>query len=797
MRRTRVILGVLIFLIMLGAILYHIPWNRNRVEGAQLSGFTGDTVFISKDETLEVWNVSTGKRENVLKLDSNVTAIAAGEKTFIGTSSGEIHVLNETTWETEVYFKADSPIEELHYQDQLYVLAGNLLGDEKQTLSTGPLDGFCVSPQGDIATWNGSTLSKGNFTISKGTTITDCSFSDSGRMAVAYKGKVEVYQNDSLIFEEDLEKAPYQVEFLKERVVCSGGSQAFKIFDPRTGDLIEDKDFEDDQVKDLDVHGGQFSVTISNRVYIYDADGRSKAKVQAPPSTPMLMPLIAAGVVPLGALTLWSEFDRRKRKEKDVYYKEDTLPLDEVFMLGSLGIFSVMSFMLFFFVMQELLIPLGLWMSILFVGIQIGMLATYPIIKQREVKLDSDTFYFSTSLFQELYKGKARKAKLNKIKEVHPNYFYNKPQETMNQIGFQVVTWDGSVGDITFSQMGRDKKIRKLEDSMKKAFSDRWDKVYVDKPYIDDKRWEEIGHLADQKWTTVQLKFMLPISPVMILPVISVFFIDDLSITTYSLIIFGIGAVAIGGMMYGVNHLMKFKKAQSIQAKRKMREDIKTSYKSLTEDKETEVEPEKYLEYDDEDWKDVQKKVNLERPIVYSTIGLMGSFLVLLLLGISLMNIPLLVLSMTLMAPLMFIAFYSIEISKARNIVKNAVEHELETGEKALPSGFEIPPPIVGTYISREPIDITEEEKKIADDWTSQTQQLKLAIATSLIVFIPIGTLLLFPEIFDATGFYVPFGMLMIPIFLFMWYTSRKQKIVSKVEEAERIEELLEEREEE
>ncbi len=811
MRLVRIVMGIVIFIILFSAILYFIPFGRARVRDAQeLETFNGK-VYIGSGKRLELWETDTAHREETLTLRSNITDLASDERLYLGTKNGTILVLNSSTKKTERCFQSDSSIVQLQKREKLYALMedGRIVGlGEEKIMFTPPIDGdikgFCVSPSDSIAYWSGSSgvhiLEEGNSTqILEVKDVTDCAFSEDGKLAVAYKKKVQVYNTTTLevLFEEGLEEAEHRVGFTNggKNLVCSGGTQAFRLWSLESQGLIEKRDFEEDTVKDLEVDNDRFSVMTEDRVYLYNSEAALKKRIQSSPEVPLFLPLVAVGAGLLSILTIWSELDRQHQNVEKFYFRESKLPYDEGVLLGSLGIFGMTSFLLYLFIHMEVLISMGLWVTPLFVALLWVFLLFYVLVRPREVKLDSNTFYFSTSLFQEHFKGWGRKTKLNNIRAVHPDYFYNKAQETFDQTGFQILTIEGDPGKVLFTMNNREKNTRRLERAMKKAFGPKWDRVYVDEPYIDEERWEEIGHLADKSLRMMTVKMMVFVTPIFAMQIVASFFLDKISIEIFFLILGGAGALAMGGVLYVMSQLRKVKEAQSIKAKKEIGPDQTTSYTPVAEEVEKdEIDPEKYLDYTKKDWKEVDRKLQLERPLMYLAFGLMGALLIVIMVGASTTNLLLLIVGAILPAPLFFLVFYMNKITKARNMVKNAVEHELRTGEKVLPTGFEIPPPLMGDYISREPIDVTEKERRLADKWTDEIQNVKMMIFISIGIFIPIGIVMIYNDLFQGQyGTYIVFALIFLPIIFIMWYSFRKGKIVGKVKEAEKIEELLEE----
>ncbi|MGM0510651.1 MAG: WD40 repeat domain-containing protein [Thermoplasmatota archaeon] len=807
MKRVRAAAGVMVFLIMTAAILLYLPWGRPRIEDARLSTIEDQSLQVVSDNQIESWNVSNAERERVSDTRSKITAITSnGGNTYLGTKDGEILILDGTS--TETVFTANNTIDKLHMTDDLYALIGNesIVKIENSQITYNHTEdrihGFSVSPDNRIAAWSKNhgiyLLDDQNKTyVSNRSGITDCSFSED--LAVAYRNKVEVYDTTTLdiIFERNLKEMNHYVVIIDRSLICSGGSQIFRIWDLENGESIAKRYDEDGWVRDLDITEDRFSITTEDRIYIFDSNGVLKKKIQSPPSTPLYLPLVAIGAILMGILTFWSEMDRQRHKDGNFYFKENKLPYDEAISLGSLGVFGMISFMLYLFIRMELLISMGLPMMIFFIATLWAMILSFIMFGLREVKLDPKSLYFSTSYYQERFKGWPRKAKLNRIRSIHPEYFFNKPQETMTKIGYQVSTIDGKVGKILFSHPGREKNIRKLKEAMKEAFGSKFDKVYFEEPYINEERWEEIKHLAKQSWSKVMMKFFIPLVPVFIIQPVFLLFPNILTVNILLMITFGVGAIAIFGVIYGMNHMKKYKEAQSIQAKREMKSDKKSSYSVIQEEEEfgEEVNPNKFLDYTKKDWLDVSKKLNLERPLIYLSFGILAVILILVAVGSSTENLILLIISVILPMPLLAIVSYMTKISKARNMVKNAVEHELKTGEKVLPQGFELPPPLMGHQISREPIEVTSRERELADKWSDEMQNIKMMVFISVGMFVPIGFAILYSEFFQGSyGTYMLFGIIMLPIILIMWFIISKQKIVAKVNEADRIEEMLEKR---
>ncbi|MBS3789765.1 MAG: hypothetical protein KGY66_02505 [Candidatus Thermoplasmatota archaeon] len=644
------------------------------------------------------------KRKEIVKTGYEVTDHASfpeENKLFLGTEHGEIMTYEEGE-KIEHYFESELSINSLQFNKKLYALLGNdrivRFEEGKITFnysSDERIDGFCVSPNGSVAVWNEnagiyvlSQDSKRNISKRKG--ITDCSFSNDGKLAVAYEDKLEIYNSttSTLLFERKLKKGMNLVEFTEydERVVFSDGRKNFNLRDLESEELITEIGFEEDQIEDLTVYGEKIFVTTSNRIHVFDSAGILKTKIHPQPEVPLFFPLVAIGTFVLGALIIWSELDRQSPEGGNYHFKENKIPFDEAILLGTLGIFSLVCFIFYLFIQKDLLIPIGLWISIFFVGSlwipsMVGFIGMF-----REVKINSETLYLSTSILQEHFKNMVRKVDLDEMKEIKPDY--NK--KSSEKRGYEILTIDGRKGKILFS-IGRDRKIKEFEKAMNEVLGSKWNNIY------------EGNHAYEKKS-------------------------DD------------------------------------------------------------------FLYYTKEDWDEIQRKIRLEKPVIFGMVGIMALLLISVAVGSAHENVFLVLFSALVPPPiLLLLAFYNKKVFDARKEVKKAVEHELKTEKNILPPEFQIPESIIGGPISREPIDVTEKEKKKAEKCDDNLHHLKVIIIFSIGLFLPIATALVYPELFEGTiGSYLLFLLIMLPVIFFIFYFIWTGKKLQKVKEARKINDLLE-----
>ncbi|MFW5904219.1 MAG: hypothetical protein ACOCTK_02005 [Candidatus Saliniplasma sp.] len=829
------IIGVAVIIIVLGALFYSIPFNRDHVCCAQKCAVhegENELLYISSGRKLEAWNRSTGQIYDSKYFGSKITSLTSvNESAVIGTKKGNISFYDPHTGETTLYFdgkkrlknisqtrtnrSSEFPVSCLGYDGTNHIFYGcfnktYILGIKDREIifnysSSEKIDGSCLSGDGKyLSLWNKTDGTKilhrehGEIiTVSEKGNVTECAFSPDNRLAITYPDKLQVYSNDSfdLISEKELKNSDHGVEFLKDgtRIIITTNA-TFDILNSEDGALVTEKEI-GGKARDIDVSRGEIYITTSDRIYIYDDSGVYKEKIQPEPEVPLFRPLIIFGSVWLTAFLILSEFYRRRYLDKTkAYYIEKKITVEQTILLGLLGIFISVVSWFYFSLIMELFIPLTFFAAFVFPGLIGSMLVIHLISRPRPVKIDSNNFYFSTTFFQELYRGWVRKAGLKDIKAIHPDYFYNLITKDMEQTGFEIITMNDKLGKIVFNVQGRENKIRKLKKAMKKAFGHRWKKIYRDEPYVDEEKWKKIGHLAKKKWRWVLAKYSsLFVIPMVLLMIFGSLFIwDFIPFYYYTYIMVALFFLIVVSLYYSMFRITRYVKAVKLKAKKDLISKRRTNAppQGVLGKEKDDIELDKFLKIDAEEWKEIEKALNKERPLWYTILGLIALFTGLMMLALGIDNFILQIVGFTGLMVSIFSVFYFNKLSRYRSHVKNAVEHELKTGEQILPPDFEIPKPIMGgDFVKRGPIEVTERERQIAETWSGDIALTAISILMTAVVLISMYFLFKIDFMRRWYGSLLFLGLLMGTLALFGIYINNRQRIVAKVDQANKMEE--------
>jgi hypothetical protein len=468
-------------------------------------------------------------------------------------------------------------------------------------------------------------------------------------------------------------------------------------------------------------------------------------------------------------------------------------------LLALLGIFIFNS------VFSLLMVGVGdagfaVWMTFLNVGIYGFVIIVMLIIQTRQVIIEEDGITLSTSFYEARYKKKPVRLSLGYIAKVHPNYFFNRNEKDLKKVGFEFVSIDGQVGTILLvgpSAASKDK----VKESLAEAFGSRWKQVYTEKPNIDEERWKKIGHYSKRSFASVSLRFAAAIMIPYFLIMLLILFIPAISFDIFLLLSMGSMAILILGMIYGIKKIRKWVEACTIKARMELLEHMSKKAPVITSfetESKTVFEPDKHLAMTEPEWRKVEKRVAQWRPLAYVMVLSAVIFTVFFIGARVNESIVLFIIALPAFAVLMISILFSQKITQAETLVKKAVDHELKTGELVLPEEFHIPKSWF-TYISREPIKLTEKEKALAKRFKDQGEMMlvKQMIFWLTAIFLPMAILFITNPLKGVWyQIYVYLAAMMIPVLFFIIYMISSQRVVVKVNRAEEIDRFIKERKE-
>ena len=329
---------------------------------------------------------------------------------------------------------------------------------------------------------------------------------------------------------------------------------------------------------------------------------------------------------------------------------------------------------------------------------------------------------------------------------------------------------------------------------MKKAFGRDWRNVFREEPHIDERRWDEVGHLAKKKWKWVAVKnFMIMMPPMTFLIILQSTAIMEITFDYFLYLI----VLATVSFFVTILYIMKRMKDYTDAVKMKAKKDMSSGreYTVVSDSsEEDDIELDKFLKMNDSEWRDVEEALSKERPYWYGTMGSIAVAFIFIISGLNFENIIFEVVGFAIIGVIMVAIFRFNKLSEYRSLVNNAVEHELKTGEIVLPEDFVIPEPIMGgDYVKRDGVTVTQEEREMAEKWSSEMYTIGLMIGVFVIVMVMMVSLLYFDITDMKLGMFLFLGGMMTPMLLFGLIINKKQKVVSKVNQAEKIEEFLEE----
>lgn len=827
--RLRIIIGVVVLISGLSGALVTLPESAHPfydIHWLEYADREGKTILVADTNEISLWDVDSGSllgyryvRGRISEMDVSSNGIVA-----VGTEKGKILLLDNRTLELKDQYSFNSAVSTLAWSTGSNRLAAGLTDGsilvwegETEVLNTSFtgewICGVSLSPTGD--TMAVCYENEGLYVVDvgdPGTSLlrdangpTDCSFSPFGDLAVSYlSGHVVVYDHLSwnMSFSGWVDRAYNVVDWSWDgtRLYASGGMLGIRIWDMPSGAMVSERRHENNPASHL--AAGNETVAVSTRyfVYIYTLDGEEISHFPVYEEAPFLLPITIICSIIFTILTIECELARRRFwKSTQAIYIEHKVPLDEKLLLMLLGIF------VFNAVFMHLDVGVGrggfaVWNIILIGGTFGFIIIIMLIIQTRQVVIEEDGITLSTSFYEARFKKKPVRLGLSDITKVHPDYFFNRNEKDLKKVGFELVSVDGQVGTILLvgpSAASTDD----VKDALAKAFGSRWEQIYTEEPYIDEVRWKKIGHYSKKSYASVSMKF----AALLFIPYFFILFlilsVPALSFGLYLLFSMGSMAILILGMIFGLKRMRKWVEASTIKARMElldyMRKRAPISTFEETKEK-TVFEPDKHLRMTEREWRDVERRIAQGRPLAYVMTASAVFFIIAFLGARAIESLILLIPATLSFAVLMISVFYSMRITQAYALVKKAAEHELRTGEQVLPENFNIPKSWF-LYISREPIELTEEEKAFAQRIKDQGEMLiaKQMIVMMVAMFLPM--IIFFTlDPFGGTWYrlYVFMAGIMGPVLVFMFYSMSRQRIAQKVKQAEEIDRLLKERKE-
>ncbi|MFP4143466.1 MAG: hypothetical protein ACLFSM_00720 [Thermoplasmata archaeon] len=276
-------------------------------------------------------------------------------------------------------------------------------------------------------------------------------------------------------------------------------------------------------------------------------------------------------------------------------------------------------------------------------------------------------------------KEEERFVPFSEVKNIYPEY--SKIQGPLERTGLTVLLSSGKKVKI---QKSREKELDEMVSSFRRALGDRWKEVYIDRPYLGMEEIRDIkNRLSKPKGLVYGAGAMAVIVPFVILLIGLWTSIDD-----FTLMIFF--AFVMVSAMFGMNIIMKYKKAEATYEQVSQRSPEKTEEVFQSIDIDVEEDQLKSIErYTHDDWKKLQKEINTNRYLYMIIIGvaLFGIGVV----GVNLYNgmslIGLIALGLLLMhLPL----YFGRKQRKKKKLVSEIIEEELKNDRSILPDWFEI-----------------------------------------------------------------------------------------------------------
>jgi len=822
-----VAIGIIITLLSTTIILIGVPYDTPSMNYPNRMLAEDGTVFTTDYAKLMAWNITSKQLIHHIKANSMIRGIdiSSDRKLLVATHKGEIAVMN-LSLKTLYNYSLPENITDAKWGPQGEIVAGSENGTifitqggntTAYSTSDARILKMAISPdkkflgvtylKSEAAVFSLSNMSR--VFVGPNSSVA-CSFSPDGNIAFAKTDEVFVYNMSSgeLIFDRPTWQEPTYPIFLGwspdgTKIFAAGYEEDVRGWNVSTGKVLFV--LTPKHIRCAYFDESRIYIAGNYHVLIFDMNGDEIVYLPEDAEIPFLLPVSSITIAILIILVIIEDINRRKLwneydRDDKVIFAEKQISLQELALLFSLALYLSITLITYMLV-KAWLFDFVLWYILSICGILLYFMVSSLLLKPLPIIIRNDRIGMQVNLYQILFRKRQRWASISEIKRVSPHYFYNERIKLVEESGLDFILMDGTVLSAIIRPANRFlTDIEDLKKYLAESFGSRWDRVFVDEPYIDMDKWEKIKHLADRKTGTNVIILMVKLLvPILGIDIFMVMF-PELLFPVFEAGLFwpflaGVIALIVILIVRTMKEQTDYRNAITIKAVMEMKKPEKRDIESDYSNK-NKLNPDRYLHMSEEEWKKEIKIAQRFYRCIILTILVSVIYFGIILSKIGPENLFIFLISSVLfMAFIFYFQFVFYKIEQAMALIKKAVEYEIRTGKVIIPDDIEIPQFLsMSGIVSRKPINITPKERKIAEKMRNEGElwNIKLSILSIFLVFIPLLGLFAFDITRSFLAIY--FGLMFLPIIILAIYVFKRQKILAKVKEAERIEKLIEER---